>query len=194
MTRDPRVISLTYILAPSDRVEFVQPPPLPWSNSVADFELRDGILTCVLKQDYSTEVEAILAVKPALREWGALAELLYGDPFPLVFHFQRSEIRQPDPPAAGEDVTVALNARATAMAGGQGTLTIKRLLHAYPTAPTEFTLAEPIQEMWQRYQLCKAGHSKPVEANAVLTLLDEVAPLGTPRQAEETKSVGASED
>jgi hypothetical protein len=25
MTRDPRVISLTYILAPSDRVEFVQP-------------------------------------------------------------------------------------------------------------------------------------------------------------------------
>ena len=72
MTRDPRVVSLTYELAPSDRVEFVQPPPLPWSNSVADFELRDGILTCVLKQDYSTEVEAILAVKPALREWGAL--------------------------------------------------------------------------------------------------------------------------
>src|SRR6266581_4256742 len=107
---DPHVETLTYRLEAADGITF-EAPPKAWSNNVADFELKDGLLTARPKNHHAKIESARSDVDSAVRAWEVYGGLTYGsDDFRFRFLQGETIDRCPTPGVVTATATLTATA------------------------------------------------------------------------------------
>jgi hypothetical protein len=148
--RDFHVVSMRYRLEHGDNVAFNNPPPVDFENDEARLQLKDGILSCVLKAHYATEVEAREAIEPILRAWELNAAIAV-DIVGLRFIFEKAEIIDRTPIIPGQ----------TRIFTHVGSVSLDAVLEGarvqvgrakYPEPPATFRITPDVESLWLRFQ------------------------------------------
>src|SRR3990172_2429812 len=97
--RDPHVVSLKYKLETTGYVSFENAPPVEAEEGSFSVRLENGIVTCKLKEHFSSVDEARKAVEEFLRAWEIQHGLQYGKQ-EIRFRFDDAKVidRNPLPP------------------------------------------------------------------------------------------------
>lgn len=155
---DPTVKQLKYAIETREGVYFMDNcPAITLNHNDYSLQLENCILTCDLNKHFSTESEARLYIAPVLRAWEIYSGLQQGRE-EFQFRFLSSEIidrNPPPPPPPGSVQVIAGSAHVTASCSVSVKASVGR--SNYPNPPTDFTINEDIEMLWDRYNLYQNG-------------------------------------
>lgn len=164
---DFHVVSLTYSMMTSDKLDFDNPPPLDFNTNESTFHLADAKLTCRMKVHFSTTEEARAAVEPVLRAWEVEADLRVGIRA-LRFDLESADVVNRTLGPAG---VARGHAHVTGVSGlgAVGTMSPKVTLWSYPMPSPDFRVTPNVSTLYYRYQGFREGR-EPLQAMAYFCL------------------------
>jgi len=148
-TQDPHVkkLLLRYELQPNEKETFNNPPPIEFEREELTGELVDNVLTCEMKDHYSTVGSAHQKIEDFLRAWEIDAALQHSR---IIFKFVYLNAELIDGP---KQITISGPNRASKTF----TLTVNPAppICNYPEPPTLFNADPDVETLWYRYELYK---------------------------------------
>ena len=145
------VVSLRYALRSSDRVTYVNPPPVEFETEAARFRLAEGKLACEMKAHFPTAEAARTVVEPVLRAWEVDADLRWNrDELRFVFDVADIIDRTPAPPGV---IRGAVYITGTGVLTATGTVSVHVTRGRYPEPPSDaFRLNPDAESVLLRYR------------------------------------------
>ena len=159
---------------PTDSVIYDAPPPVERDLGPFRVKLADGVLTVTMAEHHADEASARASVEPYLTAWEIHAALCRGRG-ELAFRFEKAEVVDRNPPAAGSPQTVlAAMAGHIRVSGKLAALQVTR--RTYPEPPGGFVASPDVETLYQRYEGYLNGR-EPIGSMAYfcLTVLEGLA-------------------
>jgi hypothetical protein len=190
--RDPHVEWLRYRIGAAPNITYDQPPPIDIEYEEFSGHLENGILNCLMKEDYPSSEAARRVVDQYLRAWEIDAALKYGRR-EIQFIFEDGKVidRNPPPPSSNLEIQVSSAFSAT----GSISASLHVTLRKYPEPPKMFRVSPEVETLWHRYQMYLEGKEPlPSMAYFCLTLLELIErPTGDKERRPSKKRIVASE-
>jgi len=164
--RDPHVEILYYKLKTPETTIFENPPVVKFIRNEFEGHLEDGILTCRMREHFSTVKEAQRAVDDFLHSWEIKTDLEVGHG-EIRFQFKNYHVIDRDPPPLGTPKKVYCSGTAILTSNVSAILSVRR--RKYPDPPTVFTVTPDVETLWQRYNNYLDG-KEPLPAMAYFCL------------------------
>ena len=147
--RDPHVVSLKYHLETSPENIFYNPQPIEQETDQFSLRLADDILVLQMKEHYSSDYAAKIAVADYLHSWEidmALQLRLQR----VRFVFQGAEVidRNPLPPEESQGLDTSRNIYFATSASASLKVTCSK----YPALPQNFVVTPDVETLWGRYE------------------------------------------
>ncbi len=173
--RDPHVESLRYRLKTSATTIYKTPPAVKVIRAEFECHLNDGVLTCRMREHFSTIEEARRVVKDFLCSWKIKTALELGRG-EMEFQFEDSHVIDRNPPPPGSSEFVHVSASGVVKFTGSAISELRIIRSKYPDPPTVFTVTPDVKILWQRYNNYLDGNELlPSMANFCLTLVENKA-------------------
>lgn len=151
---DPHVVSLTYVVKPSDEVSYRDPPRLEFEAALFTGVLDEGTLTLKPKDHYPSINAAREPADRFLRAW-ELDATLRGGRGSLAFEYRTGEVIDRDPPPPGSPQHIEVQCASHAFIGCQASIHLTR--GKYPEPPEYFQFTPDIEVLWGRIEGYRLG-------------------------------------
>lgn len=150
--RDPHVVALHYTLETTPGHEFDNPPPLSVARPEFDARLDNGALVVTPREHYASAEAVRTIVEPFLRAWET--DVLLHRLQKIRFAFERAEVVDRDPPAAGQPIEAHADIRLAEM-----TLSATATCYwrTYPSPPGAFAQTPIVDRMRVRFEEFREG-------------------------------------
>ena len=173
--RDPHVESLRYRLKTSATTIYKNPPAVKFTRNEFECYLKDGVLTCRMREHFPTVEEAQRVVEDFLHSWEIKTALeLRRDA--MKFQFEDSHVIDRNPPPPGSSEFNYVSNSGGLKFTGSVTSIHSITLREYPDPPIDFTVTPDVETLWQRYNNYLDGKEPlPAMAYFCLTLIENKA-------------------
>ena len=171
--RDPHVQTIFYRIGSDEGITYFEPEPLTFTNSVGDFDLREGELRVVPVEHFDDSDSARQAIDAFLHAWEIEADLT-SNVGTIRFAFERAEVIDRDPLPAGSPQELKLTGMSMTTFGGNVALHLT--CRAYPEPPSSFSATPEVKRAYRRWIGYRQG-KEPLQAMSyfVLTILETFA-------------------
>lgn len=173
--RDPHVESLRYRLKTSATTIYKNPPAVKFTRNEFECYLKDGVLTCRMREHFPTVEEAQRVVEDFLHSW-EIKTALGLRRGAMKFQFEDSHVIDRNPPPPGSSEFNYVSTSGGLKFTGSVTSIHSITLREYPDPPTVFTVTPDVETLWQRYNnYLDEKEPLPSMAYFCLTLIENKA-------------------